>query len=482
MRKKFLIFSIVCLLFCTLSYTYSSFKNTIVGNISGNIKDWVFKVSIDNSTKYEDGYKLHLTGTSGSFNVNINTVGGSKNASYSIELIGDSSIKYYTDSSYTKLINNNIYKDTINSNISGTITIYYKSSSNINDDIYVKTKGSIMKIAMMKNGYSYSNGGTEFWNNTYKPYIRTVEFGNDLSNLPSDCTEENLCWDISYDASQENKVYAYLTDSGYKDSIDNTKTLYNLYIVSEAQILAPSDCIYIFAFYDCVSFSYISNLIQVNFNNNFNTSEVTSMYGMFFYCSSLTSLDLSSFNTSNVTDMYDMFNGCSSLTSLDLSSFNTSKITDMSKMFYRCSSLISLDLSSFNTSKITDMSEMFYNCSSLTSLDLSSFNTTNVTNMGEMFEGCSSLTSLNLSSFNTSSIVIMYAMFKGCSKLTTTITINITDYNSISQSYYSDMFSDAATEPNALITVNYTEDTSTIVDNMIATKSSNSNVVKGKQI
>ena len=508
MRKKFLIFSIVCLLFCTLSYTYSSFKNTIVGNISGNIKDWVFKVSIDNSTKYEDGYKLHLTGTSGSFNVNINTVGGSKNASYSIELIGDSSIKYYTDSSYTKLINNNIYKDTINSNISGTITIYYKSSSNINDDIYVKTKGSIMKIAMMKNGYSYSNGGTEFWNNTYKPYIRTVEFGNDLSNLPSDCTEENLCWDISYDASQENKVYAYLTDSGYKDSIDNTKTLYNLYIVSEAQILAPSDCISIFAFYDYVSFSFISNLIQVNFNNNFNTSEVTSMYGMFSECSSLTSLnlssfdtlkvtrmgyafsgcssltslDLSSFNTSNVTDMYDMFNGCSSLTSLDLSSFNTSKITDMSKMFYRCSSLISLDLSSFNTSKITDMSEMFDNCSSLTSLDLSSFNTTNVTNMGEMFEGCSSLTSLNLSSFNTSSIVIMYAMFKGCSKLTTTITINITDYNSISQSYYSDMFSDAATEPNALITVNYTEDTSTIVDNMIATKSSNSNVVKGKQI
>ena len=332
MRKKFLIFSIVCLLFCTLSYTYSSFKNTIVGNISGNIKDWVFKVSIDNSTKYEDGYKLHLTGTSGSFNVNINTVGGSKDADYSIELIGDSSIEYYTDSNYTNLISNNIYNGSINSNTSNSVTIYYKSSSNINDDIYVKTKGSIMEIAMMKNGYnsnSSANGGTEFWNNTYKPYIRTVEFGNDLSNLPSDCTEENLCWDISYDASQKKKVYGYLIDSGLTVSETSSgttteKVLYNLYIVSEAPIFAPTSCNYIFSFYKYdSSYKIISNLTQINFNNNFNTSKVTSMYTMFYSCSSLTSLDLSSFNTSKVTSMYMMFLSCSSLTSLDLSSFNT---------------------------------------------------------------------------------------------------------------------------------------------------------------
>ena len=150
MRKKFLIFSIVCLLFCTLSYTYSSFKNTIVGNINGNIKDWVFKDSIDNSTKYEDGYKLHLKGTNGSFNININTVGGSKGADYSIELIGDSSIKYYADSGYTKLINNNIYKGNINSNSNNSVTIYYKSSSNINSDILIKTKGSIRIFAFYK--------------------------------------------------------------------------------------------------------------------------------------------------------------------------------------------------------------------------------------------------------------------------------------------------------------------------------------------
>ena len=331
MRKKFLIFSIVCLLFCTLSYTYSSFKNTIAGNISGNIKDWVFKVSIDNSTKYEDGYKLHLTGTSGSFNVNINTVGGSKNADYSIELIGDSSIKYYTNSSYTNLISNNIYNGSINSNTSGTVTIYYKSSSNINSDIIIKTKATIKEViyAMMKNGGS---SYTAFWGYTYRAYIRTITFSNDLSKLPSSCTEKNLCWDVSYDASQENKVYAYFIDSGYKDSTEKTKSTYNLYIVSEATIAAPSDCSNMFNFV----YGDTKNLIQINFNNNFNTSNATSMSEMFRGCSKLTSLDLSGFDTSNVTNMSHMFNTCSRLVSLNLSSFNTSNVRDMSYMFYGC--------------------------------------------------------------------------------------------------------------------------------------------------
>ena len=60
---------------------------------------------------------------------------------------------------------------------------------------------------------------------------------------------------------------------------------------------------------------------------------------MFYGCSSLKSIDLSSFNTTNVKDMSGMFWGCSSLESIDLSSFNTTNVNDMSCMFYRCSSL-----------------------------------------------------------------------------------------------------------------------------------------------
>ena len=80
---------------------------------------------------------------------------------------------------------------------------------------------------------------------------------------------------------------------------------------------------------------------------------------MFYNCSSLTSLDLSSFNTSKVTDMNSTFSNCSSLTSLALSNFNTSNVASMTSMFYNCSSLNSLDLSNFDTSKVTNMNDMF---------------------------------------------------------------------------------------------------------------------------
>ena len=99
---------------------------------------------------------------------------------------------------------------------------------------------------------------------------------------------------------------------------------------------------------------------------------------MFYYCLSLTTLDLSNFDTSNVTDMYDMFYRCSSLTALDLSKFNTSNVTNMNGMFSGCSSLTTLDVSNFDTSNVTDMIQMFSSCSNLT-LDCSHWNVDKVT-------------------------------------------------------------------------------------------------------
>ena len=59
-----------------------------------------------------------------------------------------------------------------------------------------------------------------------------------------------------------------------------------------------------------------------------------------------------------------MFYGCSSLNSINLSSFNTSKVTNMSFIFLDCS-LNSINLSSFIISNVTNISGMFYNCFSL---------------------------------------------------------------------------------------------------------------------
>lgn len=87
--------------------------------------------------------------------------------------------------------------------------------------------------------------------------------------------------------------------------------------------------------------------------------------GMFYGCSSLTSLDLSGLDASSVEDMSHMFDGCSKLKSLDLSGLDASKVENMSSMFFGCSSLKSLDLSGLDTSKVKYMFEMFEGCFAL---------------------------------------------------------------------------------------------------------------------
>ena len=97
-----------------------------------------------------------------------------------------------------------------------------------------------------------------------------------------------------------------------------------------------------------------------------NTSKVTNMYGMFGYCTSLTSVDLSHFNTSKVTNMSCMFAFCGSLTSLDLSHFNTSNVTNMENMFQGDSNLRTVYVGNgWSTAAVTASDYMFYNCTSL---------------------------------------------------------------------------------------------------------------------
>ena len=173
-----------------------------------------------------------------------------------------------------------------------------------------------------------------------------------------------------------------------------------------------------------------------------NTEKVTNMSRMFYYCSKLTSFDVSKFNTVNVTNMSYMFRGCSSLTSLDVTKLNTEKVTNMSYMFYGCSKLISLNVTNFNTAKVTDMRYMFYGCSKLTSLDVTNFNTVNVKNMSRMFGGCSALTSLDVTNFNSENVTDMSYMFYNCSKLTS---LDVSNFNTKKVTNMSFMFSYCST-------------------------------------
>ena len=95
------------------------------------------------------------------------------------------------------------------------------------------------------------------------------------------------------------------------------------------------------------SSSNISELIKLN------TSNITDMYNMFYYCTSLQELDLSDWNTSNVTNMGAMFHNCTSLTSLDISNFDMTNVTGTSNMFYNCNALHTLRLDNCNNDTIS---------------------------------------------------------------------------------------------------------------------------------
>ena len=517
----------VLLLMISLSGTIAYYRFGANGTITASTATYNFNITSDaiSNTKINLGSNLKPY-DKGSFKVNVNMPDTSSDAQYSINiervslpdgfkfLAADDNVSPFNN--YTKYFNAADTK-------TDSVTIYWYwdgSVSDENDSLFIgKTisanlvlKSRTVNGADMKNGKS----GTEFWNDTYRPYIRTITFQNNLSNLPSTCNEANLCWDISASTTQTKKVYGYLIDSGLKDKTDSTKTLYNLYIVSDYEIMAPTDCYKLFG--------QFTNLVSINFNDLFNTvktqtmlmmftedsslvnldlssfnttavenigamfdsctslqsvnissfdtSNVLSVHSLFYGCSSLKSIDVSNLNTTKVANFSAMFGNCSKLSLIDLSSFNTSQATSLVSMFSGCTSLTSSDISSFNTSKVTSMNAMFWKCSSLTSLDLSNFNTSKVTDMSIMFSGCTNLSKLDLGIFDTSSLTNMSYMFNDCAKLSTKIKIsnaNITEYT--------DAFKNSANVGAATIIVTATDAAKTITASIVATKNAIDNVV-----
>lgn len=153
--------------------------------------------------------------------------------------------------------------------------------------------------------------------------------------------------------------------------------------------------------------------------SGWDTGRVTDMDYMFQSCNSLAQLDVSGWDTGNVTSMYSMFRGCSSLTGLDVSGWDTGQVADMSCMFYSCTSLAKLDLSGWDTGSMagSNMEAMFYDCSGLKELNVSGWNTGNITSLQNMFFNCGSLERLDLSSWDVSNVVSLNYMFHYCGSL-----------------------------------------------------------------
>ena len=141
------------------------------------------------------------------------------------------------------------------------------------------------------------------------------------------------------------------------------------------------------------------------------TSNCTSLYLLFYGCSTLTSVNTSSWDTSKVTNFYCAFFN-TRCTEIDCSNIDTSSAVNISRMFGSCSTLTSLDLSSWDVSKVTDFSRLFQSCYGLKSLNTSGWDTSSVINMDSMFDGCG-LTEIDVSHFNTSNATNLNNMFAG---------------------------------------------------------------------
>ena len=240
-------------------------------------------------------------------------------------------------------------------------------------------------------------------------------------------------------AASMNAVNIEDEDSDYEIKLWLDPTDQTAYYYAEPErVYLNTDSSYMF--YSRYNSREIRGILEIDLSN-FDTSQVTNMYGMFYDMSNLTMLDISSFNTSKVTDMSGMFAGLLDLTTLNVSHFDTSKVMSMESMFSFMSNLTTLNLSNFDTSKVTNMSNMFYGVSNLTSLNLSSFNTSKVTRMAQMFAFMLDLTTLDLSNFDTSNVTNMEGMFYNMYNLTTLDLSNfntskVTDMSSIFRIQY----------------------------------------------
>ena len=313
----------------------------------------------------------------------------------------------------------------------GTTPVFDKENpTRPNDENYIYTfSGWSPAISSVSGNATYT---AQYSTTVAKAYLNEVEFKN-LSGLKTISFEKTAPSGYTKSDSLTATYGSNGIEVYYNGGTETAPE--NISLVFEGTIVATSN----------KYFQNCSSLTGITFNN-FDTSEMTDMSGMFASCgaySGFTELDLTNFDTSNVLNMSRMFNGCHSgkitfgekfITSnvtdmsnmfesfsgfFNVTNFNTTSVIDMSSMFADTwGSLDNLDLSSFNTSNVKDMNNMFRESSIKTITFGDNFVTSNVENMRSMFWGCSYLESLNLSGFDTSKVKNMGAMFSGCSSLT----------------------------------------------------------------
>lgn len=282
-------------------------------------------------------------------------------------------------------------------------------------------------------------------------------------------------WDAS--AQRNGSVMVWYTDS-------DSNGLYELYIGQDGGVVANPDSSYAFAFFENASNVDLSSFrtgntlnmshmfqntgsnatsIIINGLSYLNTSKVNDMSFMFYNvgrnASTTKIIGIENWNVHNVVSMESMFEYCGYMSTTweigYLNYWEALNVTNMKSMFawsgsYATTWNIGFNSGTWSFDKVTDMSYMFYHA-------------------GENSTTWKSINSIDVFADNISS------MFMSCPKAK--IVLNIRS----NPSSYTDAFNGASIGSERTTTVNYVNIT-TNIDDIIATKSSNSNVVKGRVI
>ncbi|MEI0525597.1 BspA family leucine-rich repeat surface protein [Brachyspira murdochii] len=142
---------------------------------------------------------------------------------------------------------------------------------------------------------------------------------------------------------------------------------------------------------------------------NWNTSNVTNMRGMFYNCYSFNE-DIEKWNVSNVKDMGHLFYNCINFNQ-NISEWNVSNVTDMRGMFKGCTNF-NHPLNKWDTSKVKDMSLMFRGCVDFNQ-PLDNWDTSNVISAAGMFMNCRNFNQ-NINNWNVSKLEYANSMFYNC--------------------------------------------------------------------
>ena len=150
--------------------------------------------------------------------------------------------------------------------------------------------------------------------------------------------------------------------------------------------------------------------------SNIDTSSVTTMQNMFDYRKNLKTIVFGNFSTKSLTNVAAMFGDNKSLESIDFPKEATfEKVQNFASMFTGCSGLKNLDVSNWNTSSCTDMGFMFYECSSLKEIDVSNWDVSKVADF-DHFAAHANLKRKGIENWKTTSATSMNALFHNCAE------------------------------------------------------------------